>query len=137
MSNLTLYYAVPSRGMVVHWMLEELGQPYDRKILDLDAEEHKTPEYLAINPMGKVPALIHGDRVVTETAAINVYLAEAFPQAGLSVPVESPLRVAYLSWMFFAPVTAEPAILWKALGNVVTDVDYKPFADLDRTRHDS
>ena len=131
MSELTLYYAVPSRGMVVHWMLEETGQPYVRKLLDLEAEEHKTPEYLALNPMGKVPTLCHGDTVVTETAAICTYLAEAFPEAGLAIPADSPFRGDYLRWMFFAPVTAEPAVLWKALGKVVTDVDYKPFAEVE------
>ena len=96
MSELTLYYAVPSRGMVVHWMLEELGVPYETRLLDLESMEHKTPEFLAINPVGRVPVLVHGDRVVTETAAICLYLAEAFPEAGVDVAVDSIDRAAYL-----------------------------------------
>lgn len=131
MTDLLLYHAVPSRSMTVHWMLEELGEPYDLHILNLENEDHKTADYLSVNPMGRVPALRHGDTVVTETAAICAYLAEAFPQAELGVPIDSPLRAEYLRWMFFAPVTAEPAVLWKALGKVVTDVDYQPFSDVE------
>ena len=131
MANLTLYYAIPSRGMTVHWMLEELGQPYDVEVLDLQDDEHKRPEYLAINPMGKVPALRHGEHVITETAAICAYLADAFPDAGLSVPIDSPLRGDYLRWLFFGPATAEPAILWKMLGEAVSGLDYQPFADVE------
>ena len=129
MSDLVLYHAAPSRSMVVHWMLEEIGEPYDIELLSLEAEEQKRPEYLAVNPMGKVPALKHGDRVVTETAAICAYLAEAFPGAGLDVPVGSPDRAAYLRWLFFAPVTAEPAIIWQTLPKP-EDLDNQPFADV-------
>jgi glutathione S-transferase len=89
-SELVLYHAVPSRSIVVHWMLEEVGEPYDIELLSLDAEDHKKPEYLAVNPMGRVPALCHGDVVVTETAAICAYFAEAFPDAGLDIPAGSP-----------------------------------------------
>ena len=128
MTDLTFYHAIPSRGFIVRWMLEELGEPYDIHLLDLDAQDHKKPDYLAVNPMGRVPALRHGDKVVTETAAICAYLAETFPKAGLSVPVGSPLRADYLRWMFFAPVTAEPAVLWRVLGKVETEVEYRPFA---------
>jgi glutathione S-transferase len=115
--------------MVAHWMLEELGVPYRIELLDLDAKDQKRPEYLAINPMGRVPALRHGDVVVTETAAICAYLAEAFPDAGLDVPVGSPERGPYLRWLFFAPVTMEPAILWQTL-DLPGDMEYRPFADL-------
>ena len=131
MTDLTLYHAIPSRSMVVHWMLEELKVPYELHMLDLAAEDHKKPEYLAVNPMGKVPALRHGDKVMSETAAICTYLAEAFPHAGLHIPVDSPLRADYLKWMFFAPVTAEPSILWEALDCKAADPDSKPFAELD------
>ncbi len=131
MNELTLYYAVPSRGIIVHWMLEEIGQPYETKILSLEDEEHKTAEYMAINPMGRVPTLVHGNVVVTETAAICAYLAETFPEAGLDVPVGSLNRGAYLRWLFFGPVTAEPSVLWASLGEVKTEVDYKPVAELD------
>ena len=131
MTDLTLYHAIPSRGLIVHWLLEELGQPYDLKILDLEKDEHKTEEYLAVNPMGKVPALLHGDTLITETAAICLYLAETFPEAGLSIPVGSALRGEYLRWMFFGPVTVEPAILWKAFAKPASADDYEPFSDPD------
>lgn len=131
MSDLTLYHAIPSRGFIVRWMLEELGEPYDITLLDLDAQDQKKADYLKINPMGRVPALRHGDKVITESAAICFYLAEAFPNANLSVPVGSPLRADYLRWMFFAPVTAEPAIMWQLLGDIQTPGDYRPFAPID------
>ena len=115
--------------MVVHWMLEEVGEPYEIELLSLDDEDHKKPEYLGINPMGRVPALRHGDVVVTETAAICTYLAEAFPDAGLDVPAGSPLRGQYLRWMFFAPVTVEPAIQWQMLD--LGKTEYEPFATGD------
>lgn len=130
MSGLVLYHAVPSRSIVAHWMLEEIGEPYEIRLMSLEAEDHKRPEYLAVNPMGKVPALKHGEIVVTETAAICAYLAEAFPDAGLNVPPGSPDRAAYLRWLFFAPVTAEPAVLWQTL-ELPADLEYRPFAELE------
>lgn len=99
-------------------MLEELGVPYERHVISLERQEHKTTEFLAMNPMGRVPVVTHGDRVVTETAAIIMYLAEAFPEAGLNVPPGSPARHEYLRWMFYAPVSAEPSIIWSSLGKV-------------------
>jgi len=131
MSELVLYHAVPSRSITTHWMLEEIGVPYRIELLSLEAEAHKRPEYLAVNPLGKVPALRHGDTVVTETAAICAYLAETFPEAGLDVPVGSPDRGAYLRWLFFAPVTLEPAVIWRNLPASKEAAEYQPFADLD------
>src|SRR5665213_1785793 len=92
MLNLTLYHASPSRSSIVLWMLEELGQPYDIKLLSLSNGDNLKPDYLAINPMGKVPAIKHGDAVITEAAAICTYLADEFPQAKLNVPVGAPRR---------------------------------------------
>ena len=131
MTDLTLYHAVPSRSMVVHWMLEEVGEPFEIKLLSLEAEDHKTDEYLAINPMGRLPTLVHGDVIVTETAAICAYLADAFPGKNLGVALDSPDRGAYFRWLFFAPVSAEPSILWQALGEVKAENDYLPFADIE------
>ena len=82
--KLVFYHNPMSRGRIVHWMLEEVGAPYEMKIVSLEKREHKSPEYLAINPMGKVPAIVHNGTVVTETAAICAYLADAFPKAGLA-----------------------------------------------------
>jgi glutathione S-transferase len=129
MADLTLYLAFPSRGITVLWMLEELGQPYDMQVLDLSKREHKTPEFLAINPMGRVPVLRHGDHYISESVAICAYLAEAFPAAGLSIPVGHKDRGRYLQWILFGPGTMEPAIIWKAAGN--PNAEYQPFASID------
>jgi glutathione S-transferase len=114
MPGLTLYHAAPSRSSVARWMLEELGEPYDIHRLSLKEGENRTPAYLAINPMGKVPALKHGDTIVTESAAICCYLADAFPQARLNVPVGDARRGPYLKWLFFGPSCVEPAMLERA-----------------------
>src|SRR5512136_1973895 len=84
MAALTLYHAAPSRSSIVRWILEEIGEPYDIHLLSLAAGDQLKPDYLAVNPMGKVPALKHGDVVVSEAAAICTYLADAFPRAGLA-----------------------------------------------------
>jgi glutathione S-transferase len=119
MAELTLYHASPSRSSVVLWMLEEVGQPYDIKLLRLSEGENLKADYLAINPMGKVPALRHGDVVVTETAAICAYLADAFPQARLAPPPGDRLRGPYYRWLFFTAGPVEAAVSNKALGFVV------------------
>jgi glutathione S-transferase len=105
--TLTFYTNPMSRGRIVRWMLEEVGQPYDTVVLDF-ATTMKAPDYLAINPMGKVPALKHGDAVVTEAGAICAYLADAFPQAGLAPPPGDKLRGPYYRWLFYGagPVEA-------------------------------
>jgi glutathione S-transferase len=114
MPDLTLYHAAPSRSSIVLWMLEELGQPYDIKLIKLSAGDNLKPDYLAINPMGKVPALKHGDTVITEAAAICTYLADEFPNAKLSIPVGTPRRGVYLKWLFFGPSCIEPAVIDRA-----------------------
>jgi glutathione S-transferase len=114
LANLTLYHASPSRSSIARWMLEEIGEPYDLHVLNLTKGEQQAPDYLAVNPMGKVPALKHGDAVITEAAAICTYLADEFPQARLNVPVGDPRRGTYLRWLFFAPSCIEPAITDRA-----------------------
>ena len=116
--DLVLYTNPMSRGRVARWMLEETGQPYRVEVLDY-ATTMKAPTYLAINPMGKVPALRHGDTVVTETAAICAYLADAFPQAQLAPPPGDRLRGPYYRWLFFTAGPVEAAVSNKALGFVV------------------
>jgi glutathione S-transferase len=98
--SLTLYTHPMSRGRVARWMIEETGLPYEARILDYGSDM-KSPEFLAINPMGKVPALRHGDAVVTENAAICAYLAELVPERRLAPPEDSPERAAYFRWLFF------------------------------------
>jgi glutathione S-transferase len=114
MADLTLYHSAPSRSSVVLWMLEEIGEPYDIHLLSLKQGDNRAPDYLAVNPMGKVPALRHGDVVVTEVAAICAYLADAFPQAGLNVPLDDPRRGPYLKWLFFGPGVLESAVMDRA-----------------------
>ena len=114
MTELTLYHASPSRSSIVRWMLEEVGEPYDIHLLSLSKGENRAPGYLAVNPMGKVPALRHGDVVITEAAAICTYLADAFPRAGLSIPIGDPRRGVYLKWLFFSPSCIEPAMVDRA-----------------------
>ncbi len=114
MPKLTLYHAAPSRSSIVLWMLEELGEPYDLQLISFKKGENLRPEYLAVNPMGKVPALKHGDVVVTEAAAICTYLADEFPAARLNIPVGDPRRGIYLKWLFFGPSCFEPAITERA-----------------------
>jgi glutathione S-transferase len=113
--ELVFYHNPMSRGRIVHWMLEEVGVPYETKILSFEKREHKSPEYLAINPMGKIPAIVHNGTVVTEAAAICAYLADAFPKAGLAPPVGDPLRGTYYRWLFFAAGCIEPALVDKML----------------------
>ncbi len=112
--ELVLYTNPMSRGRIVRWMLEEVGAPYRTEIVDY--ARIKEPAYLAVNPMGKVPALKHGEVVVTETAAICAYLADAFPAAGLAPPLGDALRGTYFRWLFFAAGPIEAAVANKAAG---------------------
>ncbi|HEX4739010.1 MAG TPA: glutathione S-transferase family protein [Allosphingosinicella sp.] len=113
--NLTFYTNPMSRGRIVRWMLEEVGQPYETVILGYE-DSMKAPDYLAVNPMGKVPAIKHGDTVVTEGAAICAYLADAFPDAGLAPPPGNQKRGTYYRWLFFGAGPVESVAIGKALG---------------------
>jgi glutathione S-transferase len=116
--ELVFYTNSQSRGRLVRWMLEEVGQPYRTEVLDYSSTM-KAPAYLAVNPMGKVPAITHGDAVVTECAAICAYLADAFPQAKLAPPPGHRLRAPYYRWLFFTAGPIEFAVSNKALGFAV------------------
>lgn len=114
MAKELVFYTHPmSRGRIARWMLEEVGASYRTEILDFTTSM-KDPAYLAINPMGKVPSIRHGETTVTECAAICAYLADAFPDAGLAPP--SGERGAYYRWLFFAAGPVEAAVTNKALG---------------------
>lgn len=106
-----LYWSPRSRAFTALWMMEEAGQPYERVLTDISTGAQKTPGYLAINPMGKVPALQDGDATMGEAAAICAYVAERCPDAKLAPPVGDPRRARYLYWLFFAPSCIEPAII--------------------------
>ena len=131
MPALTLYTHPQSRGRTVRWMLEETGRPYDTVLLDYGTTM-KAPDYLAINPMGKVPALRIGDTVVTEVPAILATLADAFPDAGLAPPPAE--RGAYYRWLFFAAGPLEAAVTNRALGVTVPPEKqgFVGYGDFDR-----
>jgi glutathione S-transferase len=114
MSKELVFYTNPmSRGRIVRWMLEEVGAPYRTELLDYETSL-KSAAYLAVNPMGKVPAIKHGDTVITEGAAICAYLADAFPNAGLAPPPAE--RGDYYRWLFFAAGPVEAAVTSRSLG---------------------
>jgi glutathione S-transferase len=127
MADELVFYTNPmSRGRIVRWMLEEVGAPYRTEVLDYGTTM-KAPGYLAVNPMGKVPAIRHGDAVVTEAAAICAYLADAFPKAGLAPAPGERLRGPYYRWLFFGAGPIEAAATNKAMGFEVPP-DRKPMA---------
>lgn len=132
-ASLTLYHAAPSRSSTVLWMLEELGQPFELVVLDLKKEEQRQPAYLAINPMGKVPTLKHGDTIITESAAICTYLADEFPAAKLAPAIGDPARGMYLRWMFFHGSAFEPAVIDHALKREPGNRQMLPYGDYDTT----
>ena len=115
MADLTLFTNPMSRGRIARWMLEEVGKPYETVVLEYGGSM-KSPEFLAINPMGKVPTIKHGDTVVSEAAAICAYLADAFPEAGLAPPLGDRRRGPYFRWLFFTAGPVEQAWTGKMLG---------------------
>jgi glutathione S-transferase len=116
---LILYTNPMSRGRIARWMLEETGVEYEARVLPWGA--HKSSDYLALNPMGKVPTLVHDETVITECAAICAYLADTFPEAGLAPEVGSKARGAYYRWLFFAAGPIEASVSDKAMGLVIPD----------------
>lgn len=132
-----LYYNPMSRARIAHWMLEELGVAYRLELLSFDRREHKTPEYLAINPMGKVPCIVDNGVVVTEAAAICVYLADNYPRAQLAPALHDPARATYLRWLFFGAGCIEPALSDKLLARPAPErtsaVGYGTYADVMQT----
>ena len=118
-----LYWSPRTRSFSALWLMEETGQPYERVLIDISKGAQKTPEYLAINPMGKVPALQDGEVTLAEAAAICAYVAELYPQAKLAPPVGDRLRAKYLYWLFFGPSCVEPAMV-----QVATKIEVNPTA---------
>ena len=113
--TITLFHTPNTRSTGTLRLLEEMGVPYELHVLDMAKGEHKRADYLAINPMGKVPAVRHGDAVVTEQGAIALYLGDLFPETGLCPAPGDPLRADLLRWLFFYGDCVEPAILQKAM----------------------
>jgi glutathione S-transferase len=118
-----LYWSPRSRSFTALWLMEETKQPYERVLVDISTGAQKKLEYLAVNPMGKVPALKDGDATLAEAAAICAYVAERYPEAKLAPPVGCPLRAKYLYWLFFAPGCVEPAMV-----QIATKIEMNPVA---------
>jgi glutathione S-transferase len=128
-AELTLYHAANTRSSMALTLLEEIGAPYRLHVLDMKAGEQRQAAYLAINPMGKVPALRHGDAVVTEQVAIMLYLADLFPAAKLAPLVGDPLRGPYLRWMVYYAACFEPALVDVAMQREPVPPSTSPYGD--------
>jgi glutathione S-transferase len=129
--KITLYYGPQTRATAVRILLEELGAPYDLHVLNMKTGENRKPAYLAINPMGKVPAIKHGDALVTELAAVFIYLADLFPKAGLAPAIGDPRRGPYLRWLVYYGNCFEPALMDKAMKHLAAPPSQSPYGDYD------
>jgi len=131
MDKIIFHHAPMSRSNIVSWMLEELDVPYEIKAMSLERSDQKQPDYLAINPMGKVPAIEHKGVIVTEAAAICAYLADEFPAAKLSVPVGDTRRGLYFKWLFFGPSCLEQAIIDRLHNRALAPARASSYGDYD------
>jgi glutathione S-transferase len=129
--RVTLYHSPNTRSTGVLFLLEEIGTLYDLEVVDMKAGAQRQRKYLAINPMGKVPALKHGDALVTEQVAICLYLADLFPEARLAPSLGDPLRGPYLRWMVLYAACFEPALVDRALGREPGPAAMSPYGDWD------
>jgi glutathione S-transferase len=129
--KVTLYHSPNTRSSGALTLLEELDAPYDLHVLNMRAGEQRQPAYLAINPMGKVPALKHGDALITEQVAIFLYLADLFPEAGLAPPIGDSLRGPYLRWMAFYAACFEPAVIDRSTQRDPAPLPMSPYGDFD------
>lgn len=135
---LTFWHAPNTRSTAVFVLLEELAIPYRLNALDMKAGEQRGPAYLAINPMGKVPAVIHGGALITELVALFIYLPELAPASGLAPAIGDPLRGPWLRWLAFYGSCFEPALMDRALGREGGAPQSSPYGDFDtmwRTLH--
>lgn len=131
MTAITLYYSPQTRATGTRVLLEELGAPYELHVLNMKAGENRQAPYLAVNPLGKVPALRHGDAFVTEQIAIGLYLADLFPGAGLAPVTTDPARGNYLRWMVYYAACFEPAVIDKALNRPPIPPSQSAYSDYD------
>ena len=130
-TTLTFYHAPNTRSTGVRILLDELGADYKLAALDAKGGEHRMPAYLAVNPMGKVPAIVHGGALVTEQGAIFLYLADCFPAAGLAPPIGDPLRGPFLRWLAFYGSAFEPALVDRAMQRDPGGVAMSPYGSFD------
>ncbi|MCA6123261.1 glutathione S-transferase family protein [Bradyrhizobium sp. WSM 1704] len=129
--RITLYYSPQSRATGTRVLLEELGAPYDLHVLNMKAGEQRKDAYLAVNPLGKVPAIRHGDALVTEQVAIYIYLSDLFPQAGLTPALDDPRRGPYLRWIAYYGSSFEPAVIDHFMKREPAPITQSPYADYD------
>ncbi len=127
--RITFHYAPQSRAFAIRVLLEELGVPYDLHVVDIRAGDQMKPDYLFVNPMGKVPAISHRGAVVTEQAAVALYLGDLFPEAGLTPAIDDPRRAPYLRWMVFYGSSFEPALVDHAMKRPPLPRFIAPYAD--------
>jgi len=129
--RITLYYSPQSRAAGTRVLLEELGAPYDLHVLNMKAGEQRRPAYLAINPLGKVPAIDHRGALVTEQVAIAIYLADLFPEAGLTPARDDVRRGPFLRWIAYYGASFEPALIDRFMKNTPPPITQSPYADYD------
>ena len=129
--RVTLFHSPNTRSQGALILLEELGAPYDLRVLNMKAGEQRAPEYLAVNPMGKVPALLHDGALVTEQPAIFIYLADLFPEAGITPLVGDPLRGPFLRWLVFYGSSFEPALVDRAQKREPAPLAMSPYGDYE------
>jgi glutathione S-transferase len=129
--HVTLFHSPNTRSSGTRILLEELGADYELHVLNMKTGEHRKPAYLAVNPMGKVPAILHGEALVTEQPAIFLYLADLYPEAGLAPAIGDPLRGPYLRWMVFYGSCFEPAVVDRAMKRETAPVSTAPYGDYD------
>ena len=131
MTGIMFYHSPNTRSAGTRILLEELGAPHELKVINMKAGDQRKADYLAINPMGKVPAIRHGDALITEQVAVFLYLADLFPKAGLAPAIGDPLRGPYLRWMVYYGSCFEPAVVDKALKREPAPPTMCPYGDFD------
>jgi glutathione S-transferase len=129
--TVTLFHSPQTRSSASLTLLEELGAPYELRVLNMKAGEQRQSAYLAINPLGKVPAIQHGEALVTEQVAIFLFLTDLFPQSSLAPPIGAPLRGPYLRWMVYYAACYEPALVDRAMKREPASPAMSPYGDFD------
>ena len=130
-NKLVFFHSPNTRSAGARILLEELNADYEMRVLSLKAGQQRAPEYLAVNPMGKVPAVLHGDSLVTEQAAVYTYMADLYPEASLAPGLQDPLRGPYLRWMAFYGNCVEPAVVDRAFKRDPVSPSTCPYGDFD------
>jgi glutathione S-transferase len=130
-NNLVFYHSPNTRSGGTRVLLEEIGEPFELRVLNMKAGEQRKPAYLAVNPLGKVPAIVHGGQLVTEQGAIFIYLADLFPKAGLAPAIGDPLRGPYLRWLVYYGSSFEPAVIDRAMKREAAPASQSPYGDFD------